>query len=140
MAFAIHERELRDRLYIRAKPYFVRIGDGIHLGYRRGKSVSRWVVRWRRNGGYRTRTMRGVETDDHLAPDGVHVLNFQQVVNRIMSECKSKLGCSFCGKSREHVARLVAGPGVFICNECVAMCQLYMGNTPEDSKLLEADS
>jgi DNA-directed RNA polymerase subunit RPC12/RpoP len=32
--------------------------------------------------------------------------------------------CSFCGKSQEQVARLIAGPGgVFICNECVALCQ-----------------
>ena len=32
--------------------------------------------------------------------------------------------CSFCGKSQEQVERLIAGPGgVFICNECVALCQ-----------------
>ena len=30
--------------------------------------------------------------------------------------------CSFCGKSAEQVRRLVAGPGVFICNECVDLC------------------
>lgn len=29
------------------------------------------------------------------------------------------LRCSFCGKSRHDVLRLVAGPGVYICNECV---------------------
>jgi hypothetical protein len=32
------------------------------------------------------------------------------------------LRCSFCGKSRHDVARLVAGPGVYICNECVDLC------------------
>jgi ATP-dependent Clp protease ATP-binding subunit ClpX len=31
--------------------------------------------------------------------------------------------CSFCGKSQAQVARLIAGPNVFICNECVALCQ-----------------
>ena len=31
--------------------------------------------------------------------------------------------CSFCGKSQEEVATLVAGPGVFICDECVQLCQ-----------------
>ncbi len=31
--------------------------------------------------------------------------------------------CSFCGKSQEHVRRLVAGPNVFICNECILLCQ-----------------
>ena len=30
--------------------------------------------------------------------------------------------CSFCGKTDDQVARLIAGPGVFICNECVALC------------------
>ena len=31
--------------------------------------------------------------------------------------------CSFCGKSQEEVKRLVSGPGVFICDECVQLCQ-----------------
>jgi ClpX C4-type zinc finger len=31
--------------------------------------------------------------------------------------------CSFCGKSQEDVATLVAGPGVFICDECAQLCQ-----------------
>jgi hypothetical protein len=30
--------------------------------------------------------------------------------------------CTFCGKSRLEVHRLIAGPGVHICNECVALC------------------
>ncbi len=30
--------------------------------------------------------------------------------------------CSFCGKSESQVSRLIAGPGVFICNECVSLC------------------
>ena len=32
------------------------------------------------------------------------------------------VSCSFCGKSESQVVRLIAGPGVFICNECVALC------------------
>ena len=31
--------------------------------------------------------------------------------------------CSFCGKTQDQVRRLVAGPNVFICNECVLLCQ-----------------
>ena len=30
--------------------------------------------------------------------------------------------CSFCGKSQDDVAKLIAGPEVFICDECVALC------------------
>lgn len=35
---------------------------------------------------------------------------------------KDKLNCSFCGKPSADVAKLIAGPGVFICNECVGLC------------------
>ena len=31
--------------------------------------------------------------------------------------------CSFCGKSQDQVRRIVAGPGIFICDECVMLCQ-----------------
>ena len=31
--------------------------------------------------------------------------------------------CSFCGKSQDEVRKLVAGPGVYICNECVDLCK-----------------
>ena len=34
--------------------------------------------------------------------------------------------CSFCGKAQEQVAKLVAGPGVYICNECVGLCNDIM--------------
>ena len=30
--------------------------------------------------------------------------------------------CSFCGKPQEAVKKIIAGPGVFICDECVALC------------------
>ena len=30
--------------------------------------------------------------------------------------------CSFCGKREDQVKRLIAGPGVFICDECVDLC------------------
>ena len=34
-----------------------------------------------------------------------------------------QLKCSFCGKAQEQVRRLVAGPGVYICDECIELCQ-----------------
>jgi hypothetical protein len=30
--------------------------------------------------------------------------------------------CSFCGKPKNEVSKLIAGPGVYICNECVGLC------------------
>ncbi|MGE5704714.1 MAG: ATP-dependent protease ATP-binding subunit ClpX [Clostridia bacterium] len=35
---------------------------------------------------------------------------------------KGQLKCSFCGKSQEQVRKLVAGPGVYICDECIEIC------------------
>ena len=35
---------------------------------------------------------------------------------------KGQLTCSFCGKSQEQVRKLVAGPGVYICDECIELC------------------
>ncbi|HCC34836.1 MAG TPA: ATP-dependent Clp protease ATP-binding subunit ClpX [Ruminococcaceae bacterium] len=42
------------------------------------------------------------------------------------------VSCSFCGKTQDEVRRLVAGPGVFICNECVEICQSII----EDNRAL----
>ncbi|QHS22930.1 ATP-dependent protease ATP-binding subunit ClpX [Virgibacillus sp. MSP4-1] len=35
---------------------------------------------------------------------------------------KGRLKCSFCGKTQEQVRKLVAGPGVYICDECIELC------------------
>jgi len=38
-------------------------------------------------------------------------------------EEKKQLKCSFCGKSQDQVRRLIAGPNVYICDECIELCQ-----------------
>src|SRR5690606_40290262 len=38
------------------------------------------------------------------------------------SDTKNTLYCSFCGKSQHEVCKLIAGPSVFICDECVDLC------------------
>lgn len=38
------------------------------------------------------------------------------------NEEKGHLKCSFCGKTQEQVRKLVAGPGVYICDECIELC------------------
>lgn len=55
-----------------------------------------------------------------------------------MSEStKDLLHCSFCGKSQHEVKKLIAGPSVYICNECVALCNDIIREEetamPEDS-------
>ncbi len=41
--------------------------------------------------------------------------------------------CSFCGKPNTAVERLVAGPGVYICNECVGLCAEIVAETPRST-------
>ena len=36
--------------------------------------------------------------------------------------------CSFCGKTQENVRKIVAGPGVYICNECIGLCNEIIEN------------
>ena len=45
-------------------------------------------------------------------------------VKKFMSDKNNKniLYCSFCGKSQHEVRKLIAGPTVFICDECVELC------------------
>jgi ATP-dependent Clp protease ATP-binding subunit ClpX len=35
---------------------------------------------------------------------------------------EKQIRCSFCGKSQEQVRRLIAGPDVYICDECIDLC------------------
>ena len=43
------------------------------------------------------------------------------------------LCCSFCNKDKAAVSKLVAGPGVYICNECVGLCNLIIADEPAGS-------
>jgi ATP-dependent Clp protease ATP-binding subunit ClpX len=59
----------------------------------------------------------------------------------------SDVRCSFCGKSQEMVRKLIAGPNVFICDECVQLCEEIIGydlaeeaqEREEDDKALSLD-
>ena len=44
---------------------------------------------------------------------------------------KSPLKCSFCGKNEKEVAKLVAGPCVYICDACVGICNKVLEATPQ---------
>ncbi|KRM02813.1 ATP-dependent Clp protease, ATP-binding subunit ClpX [Limosilactobacillus gastricus DSM 16045] len=49
--------------------------------------------------------------------------NLEEVQRMFEDTNGQDIHCSFCGKSQADVAKIVAGPGVYICNECVALCQ-----------------
>ena len=55
---------------------------------------------------------------------------------------RKPIRCSFCGKSQDTVKRIIAGPGVYICNECIDLCSQiveddYQDNNIEESVALE---
>ncbi|MCS7233900.1 MAG: ATP-dependent Clp protease ATP-binding subunit ClpX [Synergistetes bacterium] len=47
---------------------------------------------------------------------------------------KKKLVCSFCGRSQAEVKRIIVGPGVSICNECVELCKQILDAEMEDDR------
>lgn len=50
---------------------------------------------------------------------------------------RKQIKCSFCGKNQDQVRRLVAGPGVYICDECIDLCQEIIDEEFEDISDLE---
>ena len=50
------------------------------------------------------------------------------------SDIPKSVKCSFCGKTQENVKRLVAGPGVYICDECVELCTSIIENERLDDE------
>lgn len=54
---------------------------------------------------------------------------------RVMSQPQARplSRCSFCGKFQDQVKKLIAGPGVFICDECVTLCVRIIGPAASDA-------
>ena len=47
--------------------------------------------------------------------------------------------CSFCGKHQDQVGRIIAGPGAYICNECVQLCMSILDEDFEDEQPVSTD-
>ncbi|MBV7363931.1 ATP-dependent Clp protease ATP-binding subunit ClpX [Actinomycetaceae bacterium TAE3-ERU4] len=50
-----------------------------------------------------------------------------------ISDTTELLKCSFCAKSQKQVRKLIGGPGVYICNECVELCNEILGEETDQS-------
>jgi ATP-dependent Clp protease ATP-binding subunit ClpX len=61
------------------------------------------------------------------------------MANASGSDGKNTLYCSFCGKSQHEVRKLIAGPTVFICDECVELCMDIIREETKTSGLKSAD-
>ncbi len=49
------------------------------------------------------------------------------------------LKCSFCGKSQKQVKKLIAGPGVYICDECIDLCNEIIEEELSETAELKLD-
>jgi ATP-dependent Clp protease ATP-binding subunit ClpX len=55
------------------------------------------------------------------------------------SDSRNTLYCSFCGKNQHEVRKLIAGPTVFICDECVELCKDILGEENKSSLVKSRD-
>ena len=90
---------------------------------------------------------RVICADCEALPSKTRYAMIREVATRITNECgvvpnpategHTELSCSFCGKTQAEVAKLIAGPAVFICNECIGLCVQILredGMDPEAQK------
>ncbi|MEL6516072.1 MAG: ATP-dependent Clp protease ATP-binding subunit ClpX [Pseudomonadota bacterium] len=61
------------------------------------------------------------------------------MANSSGNDSKNTLYCSFCGKSQHEVRKLIAGPTVFICDECVELCMDIIREETKSSSLKSSD-
>ena len=54
-------------------------------------------------------------------------------------DIKKSIRCSFCGKHQDQVNRIIAGPGAYICNECVSLCNSILQENDYEDEVLEED-
>src|SRR6201999_1496752 len=56
------------------------------------------------------------------------------------TDSNEQLLCSFCGKSQRQVKKLIAGPGVYICDECIDLCNEIIDEELAEPTELKWDS
>ena len=56
------------------------------------------------------------------------------------SDGNEQLLCSFCGKSQRQVKKLIAGPGVYICDECIDLCNEIIDEELTTPSALDLDN
>ena len=55
------------------------------------------------------------------------------------SDMNENLFCSFCGKNQKEVKKLIAGPAVYICDECIQLCGEIIDEETDKEKGLSGD-
>jgi hypothetical protein len=67
--------------------------------------------------------MTGIQAEDQLRSRGRRVPALRdRGQNRAVNQTADELICSFCQKRQSQVKKMIAGPGVYICDDCVQLC------------------
>ena len=61
------------------------------------------------------------------------------MANNNSGKNEKDLVCSFCGKHQDEVERMIIGPGVNICSECIGLCHDLLSDKPDQPKSRQAD-
>jgi ClpX C4-type zinc finger len=70
---------------------------------------------------------------EHVVPEATFtVIEATPVTGRYATGAAPEIRCSFCGKTQRQVRKLVAGPSVYICDECVAVMSEIVAEDTED--------
>lgn len=104
----LDSRAARDKLKVNPKPYYYKIDEGIHIGYRKSKSGGKWVVRlYRGDQDYITETI--ATADDSSDADGLAILSWKQA-------------CDAARKRASELAHAEAGVhrGKYTVTDCMA--------------------
>jgi ATP-dependent protease Clp, ATPase subunit len=56
------------------------------------------------------------------------------------TENTGTISCSFCGKTQDQVKKIVAGPGVYICNECIDLCKEIIDEELNEATPMDLDN
>ena len=56
------------------------------------------------------------------------------MANNNSGKNEKDLVCSFCGKHQDEVERMIIGPGVNICSECIGLCHDLLSDKPDQPK------
>lgn len=56
---------------------------------------------------------------------------------KLLDDSDKLLHCNFCGKSQHEVRKLIAGPNVYVCDECVGLCNNIIYEESSDSRMID---
>lgn len=94
-----------------------------------------WIKFWQLNHELSTlRSMVAKELGKRVSPPKV------EYKKHVPSNESNMLHCSFCGKSQREVKTLIAGPNIYVCDECVSLCNEIIAKQSQKESTLATNN